>query len=143
MTCLLGAIPAWADDYEPKTFPNCHIYLVNGKTVCGYADINDWKLVLKSDAELVFLRNKVRFMEEYQSNLEAQLRSSGRQLELASQQAILLAGETDRLTEELVALDKKYQDERVKPRWGSWLAWSVAGVSTAALAGILLFSAAN
>lgn len=137
---LLLATPAQAQDYEPKTLPQCHIYFIDGKSICGYADVEDWKLVLKSDAELVHLRNKVRFMEEFQSNQEGQLQSLNRQLDLSAEQAAVLGAENTQLTKDLIALDKKYQDERVKPQWGSTVAWSIAGISTAALAGILLIS---
>ena len=46
----------------------------------------------------------------------------------------VLVGRVDKLTGDFIALDKKYQDERVKPRIGSPVAWSITA-AVAALAG--------
>lgn len=114
------------------------MYSVEGGTVCGYDDVEDWKLVLRSDAELVMLRGKVRVLEESETNLTLQVESLQEQVNLSQQQSAILSSENIRLTKELIALDKKYQEERVKPAWGSTLSWSIAGISTAALLGAII-----
>lgn len=119
------------------------MYMADGQSICGYANIEDWKLVLKADAELVLLRSKVRILEQREQQLTVQIQALEDQLDLSARQAGFLGEENARITRELIILDKKYQDERVKPRLGSPLAWSIAGVSTAALVGILLISAVD
>lgn len=110
-------------------------------TVCGYLDIEDWKAVLKADAELVHLREVAKKEVERAANLALQVNSLQSQVATYASSQALLVARTDKLTKDLIALDKKYQDERVKPTWGSPVAWTIAAVSTSILAGVLINSA--
>jgi hypothetical protein len=142
---LLGTTSVRADEfpenYQPQILPHCQMYnLPGGEVVCGYESITQWKLVLKADAELLFLRAKVRLLENLQIQLKQQLGAIRGQQVIAANEADMFQKENDRLTKELIALDKKYQEERVKPQWGSPVAWSIAGVSTAILLGVMINS---
>ena len=47
----------------------------------------------------------------------------------------VLVERNNKLTKDLIETDRKYQLERVKPRWGNPVAWSVAAVAAALLVG--------
>ena len=106
--------------------------------VCGYASLDDYKKVLEADSELFYNREELRLERLRTVDLTKQVGFLQGQVDVLTRtQAVLL--EADRkLTNDLIVLDKKYQDERVKPRWGTPVAWGVAGVSLAVLAGVLL-----
>lgn len=134
---------ARADDvYQPKNFLPCKVYrLADGRDVCGFLDIGDWKKVLGADAELEHVRNQLK-NEQARSAALAEQKSLmlGELSAFSSSQATLVA-HSEKLTRDLIALDKKYQTERVKPRFGSPVAWTIAAVSTAILAGFVISSA--
>ncbi len=122
--------------------PACTKFVVRDVgTICGYADVADWKRVLEVDAELVHQRVVAKQAGERASNLALQVTSlQGQIVTYAKSQELLLA-RTEKLSVDLIALDKKYQDERVKPRWGSALAWGVAAVASSLLAGVVIAKA--
>lgn len=142
---VLGAMssPAGADDaYTPVNVPACKMYKTTaGKEVCGYENLEDWKRVLEADAELTHVRNQLK-------NEKALVDAVSKQRDLLISQVakymdsqLALTTHADKLTQDMIALDKKYQDERVKPRWGSPVAWTIAAVSTSILAGFVISSA--
>lgn len=141
----LGPTPASADEpYEPKVIPPCRLYkTAQGIEVCGYVDLEDYKQVLRVDAELVHLRERLKIEQARTAEL---LELKGLCLTevqaIAGSQAILRQ-HADRLQTQLIDLDKRYQDERVKLRWGSPIAWTIAAVSTAVLVGFVASSALN
>jgi len=130
---VLGGTPAFADGYEPKIVPKCKL----AGDFCGYT-LGEWKLVLKVDAELVSARVQLKLQDQKVTLLEEQKKDLLRQAEAISASNDLLIASNDKLRTDLIALDKKYQDERVRPRWGSPLAWTAAAVSTSVLAGFLV-----
>jgi hypothetical protein len=136
--------PAFAEDvYTPKVVPSCKVYRTAAGEVCGFLDIADWKTVLKVDAEVVHLREQLRIEAERTANLTLQLTELKSQTTVyANSQSILVQRNGD-LTKQLLDLDLKYQKERVKPTWGNPLAWTIAGVSTSILAGVLLAGVLN
>ena len=140
------SIPAFADDtapYQPQVVPPCKVYKTTVGDVCGYLNIEDWKLVLKADAELVHLKIQLRNDGERAALLVLQLAELRKQVETyANSQSILVQRNSD-LTKQLLDLDLKYQQERVRPSWGSPLAWTIAGVSTSILAGVLIAGVLN
>lgn len=141
MTLCLTTFAKAEPAYLPRIVPICHIYtLPSGDEVCGYADVDEWKEVLEADAELVALRailieekDRARILSEQKLLLEEKIKLHLHTNDLLSKRKIAL-------TDELIKLDEKYQNERVKPRWGSPLAWGIASVSTAVLAGFLINS---
>jgi hypothetical protein len=88
------------------------------------------RIQLKNDGERVAL-------------LSLQLTELKKQVEIyANSQSIVVQRNSD-LTKQLLDLDLKYQQERVRPSWGSPLAWTIAGVSTSILAGVLIAGVLN
>ena len=140
----LTSSPALADPaYQPQTLPSCKVYKTPAGDVCGYLDIADWKLVLAADAELVHSRVQLKINADLEATLTLQLTElRGQVTTYAGSQSILVQRNSD-LTKQLLDLDLKYQQERVKPGWGSPLAWTIAGVSTSILAGVLISSVLN
>ena len=138
----LGATPAYADDLLPKTFPSCELKKVGGEELCAY-DLDTWKLVLKSDAELVHLRIKVKKELEKSAELALQVDALQSQVDKLSATKDLLVERNDKLVKDIIKIDKKYQDERVKPQWGSPVAWTVAAVAAAVLGGFVINDALN
>ncbi len=107
-------------------------------TICGYVNIDDWKAVLEVDAELIHQRVVAKKEGERAANLALQVTSLQDQVATYAKSQALLVARTDKLSSDLIALDKKYQLERVKPMWGSPVAWTVAAISTSLLAGMLV-----
>jgi hypothetical protein len=132
---------AQADEpkYVPRLVPPCKIYVVpKVGEVCGYADIEDWKTVLRIDAELVHSRTFLEQAKRHAENLASQIQTLQGQVHAYGESIKILTERNAKLTADLIALDRKYQDERVTPRWGSPVAWAIAAVSTAVLGGFLL-----
>lgn len=132
--------PALADDvYEPQVVPACTKYTVPGVgTICGYANVEDWKAVLEVDAELVLRREQAKKEAARADALDLQVKSLQAQVQTYARTQVMLVERTEKLTVDLIALDKKYQNERVRPSWGSPVAWTLAAVTTSLLAGMLL-----
>lgn len=114
---------------------------ITGKDVCGYENLEDWKVVLVVDAELTTARNQLKNERERIEDLVRQRELLTGQIEKYADTQLVLTRRNEKLTQDLIALDKKYQDERVKPRWGSPVAWTIAAVSTAVLAGFVINAA--
>ena len=141
--CVIGATfgRAVADDepYQPVHLPACEVFeLADGRKVCGYTDIADWRAVLRVDAEVTQLRALVATdvvqlgaAREQVALLEHALavRESGLD---ACQRS--LAGERVALKER----DRLYQRERARPRWGTWLSWGAATVAGGVALGLVL-----
>lgn len=137
----LGPTPAFADDppYTPKFVPVCKLYkTVTGIEVCGFDDIEDWKKILVVDVELVHAREQLKNEQAKGVELLKMKALMTTEVEAMAQSQTVLKQANDKLTQQLIDLDKKYQDERVKPRWGSPLAWTLAAASTALLAGVVI-----
>ena len=138
---VLGATPAFADDpplYEPKLVPKCKLAKVaGGGETCGYT-LGEWKLVLEVDAELVSKRTLLAKEKERTAALTLQVTNLESQVAVYVKSQKLLVDRTHELTTDIIEIDRKYQNERVKPRLGSPLAWTVAAVSTAVLGGFVV-----
>jgi hypothetical protein len=137
--------PARADEtfpvYQPKVVPPCTVYVIPGVgTVCGFVDVEDWKAILEADAELASKRELLAKEKERSVNLAQQAELLQGQVDTCKKSQGALDERNRKLTKDLIDLDLKYQNERVKPRWGSFLSWTIAAVSTSILAGVLLKS---
>lgn len=107
-------------------------------TICGYSNIDDWMSVLEVDAELVHQRVVAKKEAARSTSLVLQVTSLQDQVAIYTQRQAVLVARADKLSSDLIVLDKKYQLERVKPMWGSPVAWTVAAISTSLLAGVLV-----
>ena len=130
--------PASADEsYEPKVIPKCSIYKVGGQEICGFT-FEEWKEVLRADAELVHVRNLLEKEKTRTELLREQIDAFKKQIEEYAKSQALLLERNEKLTADLISLDKKYQDERVKPRLGSPVAWTITAVAVAVLGGYVV-----
>ena len=100
------------------------------------ADFNS--ICLQADAELVAKRELLAKEKERTANLTLQLGSLQGQVEAYAENQKVLVTRNDKLVIDLIECDRKYQNERVKPRWGSPVAWTIAAVASSVLAGVLL-----
>lgn len=132
--------PILAEDLRPKNLPQCVKYTVAAGVVCGYEDLEDWKSVLRADAELTLLREKLKSEKAASEQVAIQLQAAIAEAGAREHGETILKEQNDKLTKDLIKLDEKYQTERVKPAWGSPIAWTIAGVSTAILAGFVVHS---
>jgi hypothetical protein len=136
----LGATPAFADEptYEPVHLPKCTLYkTADGQEVCGYT-LEQWKGALRVDAELVHCKAELKKEKERSAYLAQQKTALQGQVSVYADSQKTLVDRNNQLTKDLIDLDKKYQYERVKPRWGSPVAWTVAAVATSVLAGFVV-----
>lgn len=132
----LGATPAFADDppkYEPKIIPKCSL----AGDVCGYT-LGEWQLALKVDAELVSKRVLLAKEQARAEALALQVAALKDQTSVYASSQKALVDYSVRCTQARIDLDLKYQKERVKPRLGSPLAWTVTAVSASILAGFVV-----
>lgn len=148
VVCGLGLTPAFADDpvpaYVPKAIAPCKLYkTTTGLQVCGYEDFEDYKKVLVLDIEVVHLRLQLKNEQERSAALLKLEELAVIQVDAMARSQTLLKEHSDKLTKQLIELDEKYQNERVKPRWGSPVAWTLAAASTAILAGFVISSVLN
>lgn len=119
--------------YQPKHVPVCTKYMVPGVgQICGYSDIEDWKTILKVDAELTELRAEVDAVthEAASQALRAQALADALALRQADLDASRRTVDLERAN--LKERDRLYQNEKARPRWGTKLSWGLAGVSTVA-----------
>lgn len=138
---VLGPAPAFADDtpeYEVQVIPKCT--LIGDR--CGYT-LGEWKLVLKADAELVHLRTQLKKEEARSAELAKQVEILQGQIDVHGETRKILVEREEKLTKDLIDLDRKYQLERVKPQWGNPVAWGVAAISVALLGGYVVNDALN
>ena len=119
--------------------------LADGRDVCGYvvkqADgtetLDEWREVLRVDAELVVLRETTRLQTEREGELQGQIGDLRAALVASGQGVSALKERNAELTKQLIERDRLYQNERVKPRWGGAIAWGTAAVLAATLVGFV------
>ncbi len=123
-------------DYIPKVVPRCLVYKTkSGKEVCGYDDIEKVRALYAADTELVDFR-KTKPLIDLQLRLKTeQVVDLVVAVDAATRSGAVWEGRSMELSKQLIALDLKYQKERVKPRWGTGLSWGVAGTAVAVLLG--------
>jgi hypothetical protein len=124
-------------DVELKIIPQCLKYEITGVPICGYKNIEDVRSLYTLDAELELRRDVERLEKDKITELESQVANLR-----AAHESILRAGDMLKarnveLTEQLIETDRKFQKERVKPRWGNPLAWTLSAVLAAGLAGFI------
>lgn len=134
---------ALADDVEREVqlLTECPRHVMDkGVEYCALS-LEEWKRVLKTNAAYT---NKVKLLH-YESlktsSLENQKTALQLSLEAMADSQKVLTARVDKLTVDLIATDKKYQDERVKPRLGNPIAWTIAAASAALAAGIVVKTA--
>jgi len=117
------------------------VYRTPEGDVCGFLDIEDWKSVLRIDAEVVHLRERLRSEGERAELLSVQISEMKKQIVVHLDSQAVLIRRNDDLTKRLIDLDLKYQKEAARSPVGSVLPWAIAGASVSVLAGVLLATA--
>ena len=141
MTFVLGGMPlnsAIADDNKVEALEECpRLVESNGIEYCQLS-LEDWKTVLRVGVSLeatsVLLereKTKVEALETQKTALQKSLAA------MADSQKILVV-RVDKLTDDHNELDKKYQNERVKPRLGNPLAWTITAAAVALVTGFIV-----
>lgn len=129
--------PASADN-KPTNFPDCVKHeLSNGAMICGFTNLDDWKKVLKADVELTAKKKLLDLERRKSAQLAAQLIDYMGQLKAYQEIVSIQKDRNIELTKDVLDTDRKYQLERVKPRWGSAAAWTTAAVLAAVLSGFV------
>ena len=136
MTCLLASSLANAQPYQPKVIPQCERYkLADGREVCGYDSIEKVRQVYNADAELVAKREAETLHVEKSNLLLGQVANLRLAVDAQKRATGIIRDRNRELTAQLIETDRKYQNERAKPRWGNPIAWTIAATCAAALAG--------
>lgn len=134
----LGATPAYADSppkYEVQIVPKCKLVKdAFGVQVCAYT-LKEWQEVSRFDAELVSKRRLLSYTDMRFDAIVNQKTLLIEQIKACSANQALLIKREDKLVADIIAKDKELQYERVKPRWGNPVAWTVAAVSAVLLVG--------
>jgi len=111
--------------------------LRTGEKACVYT-LDEVKLVFKADSELVMLRGATVLQLQQVDQLKLAITHGEQRVQDLTSISLRLQGRVDDLTRERLACDRDLQAERAKPRFGSPLAWAVAGVATAFAAGAVV-----
>lgn len=122
--------------YTPKVLPECKVYkTASGKEVCGYDKIETIRELYARDAELVAHRETTEALNQVITVQRQQILDLKIAVEESDKAGKIHEDRSATLAKELIAKDKLYQDERVKPRWGTSLSWGAAAVMGAVLLG--------
>lgn len=130
---------ATADDVEMLT--ECpRLVEDDGVEFCRLS-LEDWKIVLRTNAALASKTKLLQYEQLRTVSLENQKTALQLSLDAMADSQKVLTARVDKLTVDLIAKDKKYQDERVKPRLGNPIAWTIAAASAALATGIVVKTA--
>jgi hypothetical protein len=128
---------ATADDLTPRNLPDCTKYTVPGVgTVCGYSGLEDWKAVLRADAELTHLRELATAAAAEAQAQRDRADALAAALAVREDGVRRLTVQLNRERDALAERDRLYQRERARPRWGTWISWGVAAVAVGVAGGI-------
>jgi hypothetical protein len=124
--------------YTPKIIPKCAVKkLQDGSTGCVYT-LKQVKELYRADSEL----NSLRVTDELRSQkiaFQASIITRTReQLVLLGDSLKRVEARNASLTKSLIETDRKYQLERVKPQWGSYVSWGINIALAAALGGYVI-----
>ncbi len=137
---FLAASSAHADPpvYRPAVIPECKVYtLKDGREVCGWLTEDEVKTAYRADAELVQCREQLDTHSERIESLNLQLGATTTALIAERRSTEVLKERNTELTADLIEMNRKYENERVKPRWGSPIAWTTAAILGAGLLGFI------
>jgi hypothetical protein len=139
LATLTSPKPSFAEPlYTPKAIPNCKVVETkHDGTLCGYT-LEQVKAIYKADNELVELRATKPLLESKILQLEA-INLQHVAKEKALDEIVVRTDAYGKAqTEKYLKCDKDLQYEKAKPAVGSYIAWTIAGVATSVLAGVLL-----
>lgn len=127
-----------AETYEPQIIPACKVFtLKDGREVCGWLTLEDVKAAYTADADLVKCREDIATKTVEVEVLGVQAASALEALDAEQRTTSALKARNQELTTDLIEMNRKYELERAKPRFGSPIAWTTAAVLGAALVGVM------
>lgn len=140
----LGVTPAYADDLKLdfELVTDCEMVPHRGKDLCGLT-LPEWQRILKTNLTLESRSKLLGYEQDKNKALYDQRDALRIQLKAAEDKEALLLADEKKLRKDIVALDKKYQYERVRPRWGNPIAWTIAAASSVALVGLLVYKSVD
>lgn len=127
-----------SEPYTPKNLPRCTVStLKSGKTACAYT-LEQVKAVYDADSRLTECVKVSELTKKKLFNTESIVSKLKKQVTLSSGSVTALEKRQKELTKLLLKTDLALQRERVKPRWGSYIAWGVTVAVSAAFAGYVI-----
>lgn len=140
----LWAGSAGADPVVPQIVPQCEVFgLEDGRRVCGWivleADgtetLEQWREVLRADAELAMRRDQDAARDAKVVELEGQVEDLRAAAAAAARALEVLRTRNAELTAIAIKTDRSLQECQVRPRWGTTLSWGTAATAAALLLG--------
>ncbi len=142
---IARAQPSAETQYVPKIIPECKVYpLADGREVCGWLTIEEVQTAYDADAELVKLRETSAAQGEQIIAFGVQVSAIRAALEAEQRSVTVLKARELKLTDDLIEMNRKYEYERVKPRFRLGNGWALAGgVAVGIVATIAVIRVAN
>lgn len=136
---VLGMTSAATADVHPQNLPDCVKYQVPGVgTVCGYADLEQWKAVLRADAELTHQRELAAAAAKEAAAEHARAEALADALVIREGADKYMRDRLEETRRHLEERDRLYQKERARPRWGTWISWGVAAIAVGVAGGVAI-----
>ena len=139
---VLGVMPprtAIADDVEALT--ECPRNMKkSGVEYCALT-LEEWTQVLRAGAALTSKTRLLTYERLKTDSLENQKTALQKSLDALADSQKILTARVEKITDDLNELDRKYQNERVKPRLGNPIAWTITAVAVALATGIVVKTA--
>lgn len=124
-------------DYELFKVPKGQTKIIDGyRHQC--LNFDEFTLLLEFEASMVECEMETDLKDEKIELLELQITDLKIITQLQKQTGDAMKVENDRLFGLWKDENKKRHLAENKPHWGSWMGWTVAGVSTAVLAGFII-----
>lgn len=129
------SIPVLAQPYVPQNIPKCEVTTAG----CVYT-LEQVKKLYKTDSRLTkeIATNKAKALQIKQ--LEKAIANLKKQVTLALENARTFNKRVGELTKLYIDTDKKYQECRVKPKYGSYIAWGTVVLISAGCTGYIIGS---
>lgn len=138
---VLGATPAYAEDIDlgVELVTDCETIPLKDskKDLCGVT-LGEWKRILKTNAAYTSKTKLLQYERLKTSLLEQQKSALQKSLDVMADSQRILTKRVDKLTVDHIKLDRKYQNERVKPRLGNPIAWTISAVAVALATGLIV-----
>jgi len=135
---LLSSTALAEPKYVPTVIPSCTIMNIKpGEKGCVYS-LEQVKELYKADAELSAARKEIPLLQQKEALQRSVISKMDEQLKLSLLNVKLFKDRNQELTEKLISTDKELQYEKVKPRWGSYIAWGTVAIVASAFTGYII-----
>jgi hypothetical protein len=120
---------------DPFYLPKGKRLLVKGKTYQGYT-LEEMKILLKMDLDLHVLDLELPKLKEIISKKDNIIKSKDKIISSKDIQIDLITKDRDRITGKWKEDNRLRHECEQKPRFGSWVAWTVAAITTGVAIGL-------